>query len=107
MVLLVVEHRLDAVTLRFLRQIAGNLVTLIQEQHRMSAELDRLIESVTNVNGKADSLIATVNGLAQIIRDNVDDRARLTELADSLDAQATEVQDAIDANPLPGETPTA
>lgn len=67
----------------------------------MSAELDRLTADVTDIKGKADSLIALVNGLAQLIRDSANDPAALNALADSLEAESSSIQAAIDANPLP------
>ena len=67
----------------------------------MSAAFDRLVASVAAVNTKADSLIALVQGLAQLLRDNATDPAAVTALADQLDAQTAEIQGALDANTPP------
>ena len=80
--------------------IVLHVVQLVKETH-MSAELDRLTASVTAEEGQVDSLIALVNGLAQIIRDNVSNPAALTALADSMDAETGKIQAAVAANPLP------
>lgn len=84
-----------------LEKIEALLHKILEKENSMSAELDRLVASVTAVRGKVDSLIALTNGLAQIIRDNIGNPAKLTELADALDTEATSVQAALDANPLP------
>lgn len=60
-----------------------------------------LTEKVALIEGKADSLITLVAGLAQIIRDNSTDPAALVALADRLEAQSGELQAAIDANAPP------
>lgn len=67
----------------------------------MATNLDRLTTSVTNVNTKADSIIALVNGLAQQIRDNAADPAALGALADQLDADSQKLADAVAANTPP------
>lgn len=73
----------------------------------MSKELDQLTASVAQVNTKADSLITLVKGLAQIIRDNAGDKAKMLQLASDLDAQSGELQAAIDENTPPTEPPAA
>lgn len=77
------------------------LRTLLKKVNRMSVELDRLTASVGEVTTKADSLIALVEGLAQIIRDNASNPTALNKLADDLDAQSGELQAAIDRNTPP------
>lgn len=67
----------------------------------MSAALDRLTTDVTAIRGAADSLIALVNGLAQIIRDNATDPAALNALADSLEAKVADINAAVAANTHP------
>ncbi len=80
------------------RTIEAMLRILIEKVEQMSAELDRLTASVAAETSKTESLITLVNGLAQIIRDNVNNAAALTALADSLDAETGKIQAAIDAN---------
>jgi hypothetical protein len=67
----------------------------------MSAELDRLTASVAALKTKEQSLIALVKGLAQLIRDNVNNGPALTALADEIDADAGEMQAAVDENTPP------
>ncbi len=87
-----------------LNHIGNDILTL---EDNLSAELDKLTVSVTNVNSKADSLITLVSGLAQIIRDNAGDKVAMLALANDLDAQTGEIQEAIDANTPPAPpTPT-
>jgi uncharacterized membrane protein affecting hemolysin expression len=77
------------------------LLYLIRKVVKMSAAFDRLVASVAQVNTKADSLIALVAGLAQLLRDSAGDPAAITALADQLDAQSAEIQAAIDSNTPP------
>ena len=72
----------------------------------MAGELARLTAAVTDIQGKADSLITLVQGLAQLIRDNVGNPEALLGLATQLETQSAEIQAAIDANPLPEPPPT-
>lgn len=69
------------------------------------AHLERLTESVRQVNTKADSLITLTHGLAEKIRELKGDETALNQLADELDAQSAELQAAIDANTEPAPTP--
>ncbi len=78
--------------------LVGLLHILITKVDKMTAELDRLTSSVAALKSKDDSLIALVQGLAQIIRDNASNPAALAALADSLDTESGKIQAAIDAN---------
>lgn len=81
-----------------LRQIL-TLVTALQAQGvHMSAELDRLTTEVSENSTVIASAIALLNSLAQIIRDNAQDPAKLGALADELDAKQRELADAVTAN---------
>lgn len=64
----------------------------------MSAEIDRLTASVTNLTTVDDSLVALVGNLAQLLRDSASDPAAITALADKLDAEAGKVSEAVTAN---------
>lgn len=67
----------------------------------MAGGLDNLIEKVTDIETKADSLITLVNGLAQLLRDSAGNPAAINAIADRLSAQSAEIQAAIDANTPP------
>lgn len=73
----------------------------------MSATIDRLTASVANLATVDDSLIELVKNLAQTIRNNAEDPAALTALADRLDAEAQTVADAVTANTPEPEPLTA
>ena len=69
----------------------------------MSAELDRLTLEVNEMQGAIDSAITLIDGLGELIRQTPAERAALSALADSLDAQAAALGAAVAANPLPAE----
>lgn len=72
----------------------------------MSVELDRLTQEVADTKSSVDSVIALVEGLAQQIRDSVNDPAALNALADELDAQQGRIAAAVSANtPTPPAEP--
>jgi hypothetical protein len=60
--------------------------------------IDRLAASVTAISGAADSAVALLNGLGQMIRDAADDPAQVNALADLVDAKASELGAAVAAN---------
>lgn len=64
----------------------------------MAGELDRIESEVSEISGASDSAIALLNKLAQLIRDNAADPARLTKIADDLDAKGTALAEAVTAN---------
>lgn len=64
----------------------------------MSAELDRLTQSVANLRTVEQSSNALLRQLAQMIRDNANDPAKITALADDLDQQAADISAAITEN---------
>ena len=69
----------------------------------MTVELDRLKTEVAEISGVVDSAITTLQGLAQIIRDQAFDPAAMATLADALDLKAKLLSDAIVAvGPTPG-----
>lgn len=77
---------------------------------KMSEALDRLESEVLETTDVVDSAITLIQGLAQQIRDAVDDPEKLNALADALDAKQTELAQAItdntpstDPTPTPGE----
>lgn len=64
----------------------------------MSAELDRLQESVTRVTTAAQAAVTLITGLAARIRELQGDPARLAQLADELDARADAMGQAVTEN---------
>jgi phage shock protein A len=71
---------------------------LIEEVKRMSAELDRLTVEVSETKTVQESAIALLQKLSDLIRNSVNDPAKLTALADDLDAQQKSLADAVAAN---------
>ena len=67
----------------------------------MSIELTRLTQEVAEMQGAVQSAITLLEGLAQFIRDHVDDPVALNQLANDLDAQQAAIAAAVNANPLP------
>jgi len=64
----------------------------------MQAALDRLNASVARNSSVDDSAIALIEGLAQAIRDNVQDPAALNKIADDLDANSDKLAASVTAN---------
>lgn len=64
----------------------------------MSAEIDRLTASVTNLTTVDASLVTLVGNLAQLLRDSASDPAAINALADKLDAEAATVSQAVTDN---------
>lgn len=89
--------------------ILGGLSLLIYRSFKMGAALERLKTEVAETKTVAESAVALIGGLAQQIRDAIEDEDALNELADSLDADQAELSAAITANtpasPEPEPTP--
>lgn len=64
---------------------------------------ERLTQEVTETRGVITSLKTLIEKLAEYIRANSNDPAKLEALADSLNAGQEEAMAAIAANPVPGE----
>ena len=64
----------------------------------MSTELARLQAEVTEMSTVAASAVALIEGLSAQIRDNANDPAALTALADSLDDSGNKLAAAVAAN---------
>lgn len=73
----------------------------------MSAQFDNLVQAVSNIKTKADSLITLVNGLSSLIAQMKNDPEKLQQLADEMNAKANDLQAAVDANTLPPEPAAA
>lgn len=72
----------------------------------MSAEFDKLREEVAQTTSSVDSVLTLVSGLAQQIRDNVENKDGLLGLANDLDAQQGRIAAAIEANTPQPPAPT-
>lgn len=78
--------------------VLAGLGFLIRKAIQMSEATDRLIREVQESRAATESIVALVAGLAQEIRDNIDDEDALNELADSLDADQAKIAEAVAAN---------
>lgn len=78
------------------------LISVIRNLERkvdyMSEALDRLRDEVSQLSEVNVSAITLITGLADQIRNAVDDSDALNELADTLDAQSNQLADAVAAN---------
>lgn len=66
--------------------------------HKMSEALTRLTSSVEALTTVDQSAVALITGLAEEIRNNVDDSDALNALADKLDSDASTLGAAVTAN---------
>ena len=73
---------------------------------KMANELDRIESEVTDISGAVDSAIALLSKLADLIRNNAGDPARLNKIADDLDAKGKALADAVVANDPDATPPT-
>lgn len=82
---------------RLLKEIIRRLDRL---EERMTAELARLTQEVTEMSDVVDSAKQFIGNIAQMLRDAIaaNDPAALAALADTLDTKATELTAAIVAN---------
>lgn len=72
--------------------------------NKMANELDRIESEVSEMGSAVDSATALLAKLAQLIRDNAGDPARLKKIADDLDSKGTALAEAVVAN-TPSEEP--
>lgn len=77
---------------------------------RMSQELQRLQQDVADQSAVIDSAVSLIEGLAQQIRDNANDPAALSDLADSLESNSGKLSAAVatntaaaDGEPIPAD----
>lgn len=93
---------------RFIRDLSFRdmILLVLMEIFDMSAELDRLTQEVQQNSDSVDSIITLVNGLADQIRNSVNDPAALNKLADDLDAQQGRLAAAVAANTPAAPAPT-
>lgn len=81
-----------------LRRIENQLARLYLKEHEMSAGFDHLKAAVATNTTVSQSILTLVAGLAQQIRDNVDDPAALEALAGQLDAENAAIAKAVTDN---------
>jgi len=83
----------------------GAITAIIWRINTMSEALDRLTREVQESNDAVQSAATLIAGLAQEIRDNIDDEDALNALADDLDAQQDVLAQAVSDNTAPTMTP--
>lgn len=93
------QHHSDPVTERKLDWIIRALDTIIKRIDKLEQELARAETAAANIESKVDSAVSVLTTVAQLIRDNIGNTARLTALANGLDAKAAALGAAIDATP--------
>lgn len=74
------------------------LLKFARKVNAMANELDRIESEVTDISGAVDSAVALLDKLAQLIRDNAGDPARLNKIADDIDAKGNALAAAVVAN---------
>lgn len=78
------------------------LQQLLHEVEHIMAHLDPLIAKVTKIETATDSILELVHGMAEQLREHMNEPAVIEELANRLDAKAEAIAAAVLAN-----TPTA
>jgi chromosome segregation ATPase len=81
-----------------MRAVLARLGTAAQWEASMSAEIDRIKTSVTQLTSVTQGAVTLLGQLAQRVRDLQADPAALTALADEVDARKAELAGAIQAN---------
>jgi hypothetical protein len=82
-------------------------IIILRRLKTMSEALDRLKASVESLTAVDTSAVALITGLAEEIRNNVDDSDALNALADKLDSDAATLSAAVTANtPAASPAPT-
>jgi uncharacterized protein (UPF0264 family) len=94
-------------SLRRRKSHADPLRLILEGMKKMSAELDRLTAAVAAEKTADASILALVKGLSDQLRAAATDPAKITALADSLDADQAEIAAAVAANATPAPTPPA
>lgn len=95
-------------------EVLHNIFTLTKSIHtklnEMSPEVQRITQEVAELKTVNQSAVALLQSLSQLIRDNIDDKAALTQLANDIDAETNTLADAVTANtpaaPVDGGTGT-
>lgn len=71
---------------------AEDMQLILRSMIIMTAALDRLTASISNLTAEDDKLLGILSTIAGEIRNNADDSAALSALADRVDAEVAKVQ---------------
>lgn len=88
-----------------LGQLLGEIKALRLEVRKMTTEVQLLKDKVAGLTGAVQSAKSLIEGFAQLVRDNIDDKPALLKILDEVDADAKALADAVAANPLPQSPP--
>jgi len=83
---------------RRLGRIEKALTHIIEKVERMALDLGPITQEVTEIGTVVDSAVSLLQSIAQDIRDNIANQAKLSELATQLDTKATALGEAVAAN---------
>lgn len=86
---------------RRLARMEQALNLIIGKIEQMALDFVRLETEVAEIGTVVDSAVTLLNSVAQDIRDNIANQAKLGALADNLDAKAAALGAAIEANTTP------
>jgi len=98
------QRNLAAIALELV-EVNGRLNRLLKQGERTMKELDDLTREVEETGSAVASLITLTTGLGELIRDNVDNRAKLLDLAAKLETQQQLIAQAVLANQVPVTQP--
>ena len=84
-------------------EAALGALTRSMEANRMT--LQEILDKVTATRGQVQSMAVLLGEVAQLVRDNVGDPAKLQAIADQIDSIAADATAAIDANKDVDPTP--
>lgn len=84
-------------------QIMEAIRQVVERQILLTPGLQRLTDEVAQTRTATQSVLTLIGGLAQQIRDNVNDEAALNALADGLDENEQEIVSAVSANTSGGD----
>lgn len=88
-----------------LQHVIETALLLTQKLKKMDIEIEKLETEVSENTSATDSAIQLLTSLAQTIRDNAGNKAKMLELAGKLDANSNRLADAVTANTIQTEQP--
>jgi hypothetical protein len=88
----------DPAVLRRLGRIEKALSYIIEKVEQMALDLGPITAEVTKISDASDAAVVLLQSIAQDIRDNITNQAKLAELATQLDTKAVALGDAVAAN---------
>lgn len=81
------------------------MADIIKRLTKMDESITRIEESVAELTTQSESVIALLTEVAQLVRDNADDPARLDQIAANIEARASALAAAVannvDVDPTP------